>query len=417
MNKREFLRRVSGCSLAALLSPSTWSRWNALEPAQLAAAEDIWLELRSKYRLDPEFINLENGYYSMMAQPVLEVFVERVREVNYEAARYMRMRAEAERATTRAALARLARCPPEELALTRNTTESLDLVIAGRDWKAGDEAVMAEQDYGTMLAMFDQQAQRHGIVCRRVNVPLHPGSDEELVELYARAIGERTRLLMLSHMINITGQILPVAKIAAMARAKGVAVMVDGAHTFAHLDFAIPKLGCDYYAASLHKWLGAPLGAGLLWVRKERIAELWPLLAPPPGRAPGDITRLNHLGTHPAHTDLALRAAIEFHEQLGAARKQARLRHLQHYWTRLVRGRPRIVLNTPEAPERSCAIANVGIDGIAPGELARRLFDEHRIFTVAIDSAGVRGVRVTPHVYTSEAELDQLVAALLALAS
>lgn len=417
MNKREFLRGVGGCSVAALLGPTAWSRWARLEPRELARAEEFWSELRGKYRLTDEYVNLENGYYSMMAQPVLEAFVERVREVNFEASRYMRTRAESERSATRTALARLAGCPVEELALTRNTTESLDLVIAGHDWKAGDEAVMAEQDYGTMLAMFDQQARRHGIVCRRVSVPLHPRSDDELVELYARAIGERTRLLMVSHMINITGQILPVAKIAAMAHSKGVAVMVDGAHTFAHLDFKLPELDCDYYGASLHKWLGAPLGAGLLWVRKERIATLWPLLAPPAGRADGDIARLNHLGTHPAHTDLALRAAIEFHEALGAARKQERLRHLQRYWTRRVRGRPRIVLNTPEAPERSCAIANVGIEGLPPAELARRLLDEHRILTVAIDSAGVRGVRVTPHVYTSEAELDQFVAALLALAA
>lgn len=417
MDKRDFLRGLGGCSLAALLGPTAWARWAQLAPQELAQAGEFWGELRAKYRLTSEYINLENGYYSMMAQPVLEAFVERVREVNFEAARYMRTRAESERTTTRAALAQLAGCPLEELALTRNTTESLDLVIAGHDWKPGDEAVMAEQDYGTMLAMFDQQARRHGIVCRRVSVPLHPRSDEELVELYAHAIGERTRLLMVSHMINITGQILPVAKIAAMAHAKGVAVMVDGAHSFAHLDFAIPALGCDYYAASLHKWLGAPLGAGLLWVRQDRIAKLWPLLAPPPGRADGDINRLNHLGTHPVHTDLALRAAIEFHRELGPARKQERLRHLQRYWTGRVRARPGIVLNTPEAPERSCAIANVGVAGLAPAELARRLFEEHRIFTVAIDSAGVRGVRVTPHLYTSEAELDQLVAALVALAS
>jgi len=416
MNKRAFLGGVASLGVTSVLEPPTWARWAALEPLELAAAEDFWLELRGKYRLDPDYINLENGYYSMMSQPVLEAFVERVREVNYEAARFMRTRADAERLATRKELARVARCPVEELALTRNTTESLDLVIAGQDWQAGDEAVMAEQDYGTMLTMFEQVQRRHGVTCRRVNVPLEPRSDEELVELYASAIGERTRLLMVCHMINITGQILPVAKIATMARSKGVAVMVDGAHAFAHLEFAIPDLGCDYYGASLHKWLGSPLGAGLLWVRKERIAGLWPLLAPPPERAQDDITRLNHLGTHPAHTDLALRAAIEFHEALGAARKEARLRHLQQYWTSRVRGRKGIVLNTPSDPRRSCAIANVGVEGLAPAELARRLFEEQRIYTVAIERAGVRGVRVTPHLFTTEAELDALVAALAALA-
>lgn len=417
MNKREFLQSAGGCSLAAILGPSAWAHWAALEPRELARAEDFWSELRGKYRLAPEYVNLENGYYSMMAQPVLEAFVERVREVNYEAARYMRTRAEAERLATRKELARIAGCSVEELALTRNTTESLDLVIAGRDWKAGDEAVMAEQDYGTMLTMFEQQAQRHGVVCRRVSVPLEPKSDDELVALYAAAITERTRLLMVCHMLNISGQILPIAKICDMAHSKGVEVMVDGAHSFAHLEFSIPDLRCDYFGASLHKWLGSPLGAGLLWVRKERIATLWPLLAPPPGREAGDITRLNHTGTHPAHTDLALRAAIAFHESIGAARKEARLRHLQQFWTSRVRGKPGIRLNTPSDPARSCAIANVAVEGLAPTELARRLFDEHRIYTVAIDTANVQGVRVTPHLYTSEAELEQLVTALLALAS
>lgn len=415
MNKREFLGGAG--ALAALFGSGACARWSALEPQQLARAEDFWAQLRGRYRLREDYINLENGYYSMMAEPVLEAFVERVREVNFEAARFFRTRADAERIATRTALARVACCDVSELALTRNTTESLDLVIAGHDWKPGDEAVMADQDYGTMLAMFEQVARRWGAVCKRVALPLHPSSDDELVELYAAAIGERTRLVMLSHMVNITGQILPVEKICAMARAKGVAVMVDGAHAFAQLDFAIPQLGCDFYGASLHKWLGSPLGAGLLWVRKERIATLWPLLAPPPGRAEDDITRLNHVGTHPAHTDLALRAAIAFHEEIGVARKEARLRHLQRYWTDKVRGRAKIVLNTPSAPERSCAIANVGVEGLTPAELARRLFEEHRIYTVAIDTPSVRGVRITPQLFTSEAELDALVRALTALAA
>jgi selenocysteine lyase/cysteine desulfurase len=217
-------------------------------------------------------------------------------------------------------------------------------------------------------------------------------------------------------MINITGHILPVRKICDMAHARGVAVMVDGAHAFAHLDFALPELGCDYYGASLHKWLGCPLGAGLLYVRRERIPGLWPLLAPPP-KAADDIARLNHTGTYPVHIDLALRDAIAFHESIGIERKSARLRHLQTYWTSRVRGRPRILLNTPSDAARSCGIANVGIEGLSPADLARRLMDEHRIYTVAIDVANVHGVRVTPHLYTTEGELDRLVAALLALAS
>ena len=416
MDKRDFLRGVSACTLGALLGEAAWARWSTLSPAELARSAEFWTELRAKYRLVPDYINLENGYYSMMAQPVLEALVEHIRDVNYQAAHYMRTRAADEKIAARKALATVARCSFEELAITRNTTESLDLVIAGHDWKSGDEALMAEQDYGTMLEMFEQVGRRHGVHCRRVSVPLDPRSDEEIVELYASALTERTRLLMVSHMINITGHILPVRKICDMAHARGVAVMVDGAHAFAHLDFALPDLGCDYYGASLHKWLGCPLGAGLLYVRRERIPGLWPLLAPPP-KAADDIARLNHTGTYPVHIDLALRDAIAFHESIGIERKSARLRHLQTYWTSRVRGRPRILLNTPSDAARSCGIANVGIEGLSPADLARRLMDEHRIYTVAIDVANVHGVRVTPHLYTTEGELDRLVAALLALAS
>jgi selenocysteine lyase/cysteine desulfurase len=328
----------------------------------------------------------------------------------------MRTHMEEDFRATRAAIAHVARCPVEELALTRNTTESLDLVIAGHDWKAGDEVVFSAQDYGTMQAMFEQQAARHGIVCKRISIPLHPQSDGQIVALYASAFTERTRLVMVPHMINLTGQILPVQAIAAMARERNVAVMVDGAHAFAHIDFAIPELGCDYYAASLHKWLGCPLGAGLLWVRRDRIAGLWPLLAPPPGRASDDITRLNHLGTHPVHTTLAIRDAIAFHEELGIARKEARLRHLQQYWTSRVRQHPRIQVNTPMDPGRHCGIGNVAVKGLTPKQLEERLLKEFGIYTVGIDTADVHGVRVTPHVYTSEAELQRLVYALETLA-
>jgi selenocysteine lyase/cysteine desulfurase len=215
--------------------------------------------------------------------------------------------------------------------------------------------------------------------------------------------------------VNITGQILPVRKICDMAHARGVPVLVDGAHSFAQLEFRIPDLGCDYFGASLHKWLGVPLGAGILYVRRDRIAPLWPVFGDA-GYADDDIRKLNHTGTHPVHTDLAIRDAIAFHEAIGLARKEARLRFLQQHWTRQVRGVPRIVLNTPTDPARACAIANVGVEGMAPATLAQQLFDRHRIWTVAIDGAGVRGVRVTPGVFTTTAELDRLVAALTELA-
>jgi selenocysteine lyase/cysteine desulfurase len=389
----------------------------AVAPAVLAEDEPFWQSIRAHYLLPRDFIQLENGYYSLTADPVFGNYIRHVREINTTSSFYMRTKQVDDKLAVRAELARLLGCADAELIITRNTTESLDTIIAGFDWKAGDEAVMAEQDYGSMLDMFKLQARRRGIVNRVVSVPMRPKSDDEIVAVYARALTPKTRLLMVCHMINITGQILPVRKIVEMAHARGVQVMVDGAHTFGQLDFTIADLGgCDYFGSSLHKWLGAPLGSGILYVRRDRIAPLWQMF----GDATfpdDDIRKLNHTGTHPAATDLAIRDAIRFHEAIGAARKSARLRYLQRHWTEKVRGARRIVVNTPEAPDRSCAIANVGIDGMAPADLAKALFDKYRIFTVAIDGAGVHGVRVTPQVFTTTAELDGLVKALTAIAA
>ena len=221
----------------------------------------------------------------------------------------------------------------------------------------------------------------------------------------------RTRLLMVSHMVNITGQILPVRKIADMAHARGVDVLVDGAHAFAHFDFRIPDLGRDYYAASLHKWLGCPLGTGILYVRRDKIPALWPIYGDWRMTDDTDIMKLNHTGTHPVHTDLAIEHAIAFHNLIGIGRKEARLRHLQNYWTSKVRQIPNVILNTPADPQRSCAIANVAVKGVPPADLSKILLDKYRIWTNAIDSdsAGVHGVRVTPHVFILPSELDVLV--------
>jgi len=416
VHQRDFIRTLGAASLAMLFGDELWARYAALPADRLAQDEAFWARIRAQYLITPEYVNLENGYYLMQSQPVLEAFIGHVRDINRQASRYLRTRQFDDKAAVRDRLAAMAGVPPQELIITRNTTESLDTVIGGFPWQAGDEAVMAEQDYGAMLDMFRLQARRQGIVNRVVSLPLDPGSDDEIVRLYESAITPRTRLLMVCHLVNITGQILPVAKIAAMAHGHGVQVMVDGAHSFAHLEFRIPDLGGDYFAASLHKWLGAPLGAGILHVRRERIAGLWPTFADL-SKADDDILKLNHTGTHPVHTDLGINDALDFHLAIGIRRKEARLRWLQHYWTDRVRGAPGITLNTPTDPARSCAIANVGVAGHDPAALAQLLFDRYRIWTVAIDGAGVRGVRVTPHLFTSTGELDALVRALRELAA
>jgi selenocysteine lyase/cysteine desulfurase len=415
MDKRTFLKTAGLVSLGGMLSIENLSEMvrnvSAVSPAKLAGDEDFWATIRQGYKLKPDYINLENGYYNFLPEQVLEKFIGHVREVNLQGSYYMRTVQFDNKKAMASKLAAVAGCSPDELIITRNTTESLDMVIGGLDWKPGDEAVMAEQDYGAMLEMFKHVSKRYGVVNKVVSVPNHPKDDDEIVNLYASAITDKTKLLMVCHMINITGHILPVRKICDMAHSKGVQVLVDGAHTFAHIKFAIPDLDCDYFGTSLHKWLSVPLGAGVLYVKKERIGGVWPLIAEGE-RKPDDISRLNHIGTHPAHTDLTIGDSIDFYNVIGAERKEARLRYLQNYWTSKVRDLPNIILNTPADPSRSCGIANVGVKSLKPSELGDVLFKKYRIYTAPIDGAGVHGCRITPNVYTTAADLDVLVKAL-----
>ncbi len=415
MDKRDFLKAAAGASLALSLKSGALAASLKKPVGDVAGDEAFWAEIRGHYRTDNRFINLENGFYCFQPDTVLEAFIGNVRAINGEASNYMRTRLDSDVVKVRTSLAAFAGCPVEELVVTRNTTESLDTVINGFDWKPGDEAVMGNQDYGSMIDMFSLQARRHGIVNKIVDIPLDPQSDEEVIDVYRQAITGKTRLLMVSHMIGGTGHILPVAAICDMAHQHGVQVMVDGAHSFAHLDFKIPDLRCDYFGSSLHKWLSVPIGNGLLYVRRDRIPELWPMFGDA-GMADDDIRKLNHRGTHPIHTDLTIDNAIAFHEAIGSARKMARLHYLQNYWTGKVRKIPGVAMYTPRATERSCAIGNVGIKGIAPADLARTLLERFNIYTVAIERPPVHGVRVTPQLYTSPQELDALVTAITAIA-
>ncbi len=318
------------------------------------------------------YINLENGYSSPQPTPTYEAFQRHQAEINGGLSFYMRRRKAGD---LEAVKKQLAGCPADEIVITRNMTESLGTLIHGIDLAPGDEAVMCNQDYRSMLEQFRQQSRRRGLKRVEVDLPLHPKSDEEVVETYARAITPRTRLLLVSHMVNITGQILPVRRVADMAHARGVDVIVDAAHSFAHVVFTVPELGGDYLGASLHKWLCTPLGAGLLHIRKEKIRGVWPLLGET-SVPDGDIRKFERTGTHPSWTVLAIADAIRFHQLIGAERQQARLRFLQQYWTDRVRGIPKVYLNTP-AGARACGIVNVGIAGIAGRRVVRQVRDLH----------------------------------------
>jgi len=385
---------------------------SGIKASEIAHDEAFWLKVRSGYKLKPNFINLENGYYNFIPEYILSKYIEHVKEINYEGSYYMRSIQVENKKKLAARLAELTGCPADELIITRNATESLDMIIGGLDWKAGDEAVIAEQDYPCMLDMFTQISRRYGVINKIISIPNHPVSDEEIVSLYEEAIAPKTRLLMVCHMVNITGQILPVRKISDMAHKRGVLVMIDGAHTVGHIKFTIPELGGDFFGSSLHKWLSVPLGAGLLWIRKDNIKRIWPVFAPEDHHSLDEIIRLNHTGTHPVHTDLTILDAIEFYNLIGAERKEARLRYLQQYWTGKVRNRPDIILNTPVDPARSCGIANVGIKGMKPEDLADILLKEYSIYCAPIDIANVHGCRITPNIFNTIAELDVLVKAL-----
>lgn len=420
-SRRDFMRAAAAGAAVPLFGPSlldTVERrleaYAGVPPAAAAQDETFWAEIRKVFPAHPDYINLENGYSSPQPAPTYDAFLRHEAAVNNGLSFYMRRKKDADYLAVKAQLAGIAGCPVDEIVITRNTTESLGTVTHGIDLEPGDEAVMCNQDYGSMLHQFRQQSRRRGLKCVEIEIPLHPRDDQEMVDTYARAITPKTKLLLVSHMINITGHILPVRKIADMAHARGVSVIVDAAHSFAHVTFTIPDLDGDYLGASLHKWLCTPLGAGLLHIKKDKIRTVWPLLGET-SVPDDDIRKLERIGTHPVWTIMAIADAIRFHTMVGAARKEARLRYLREYWAERVKDIPKVYLNTPSGT-RACGIGNVGITGRTPGEIAAALFDRFRIYTVAIDTVAVKGVRVTPHLYTTTAELDVFVKAMGELA-
>ena len=414
MKKRTFIKSFGAFSLIPFFNiPSeVFDETSSIDSLKKISEEkELWETVRSHYKLNPDYINLESGFYNIIPSPTLNSFINHVKRINYEGSFYMRNYLEKDKEEITNSLATLVGCKKDELIITRNTTESLDLIISGFPWMKDDEAIYADQDYGSMKQMFKQVSKRHGVVNKVISIPNHPKSDEEIVSLYENQISKKTRLIMVPHMVNITGQILPVKKICEMAHNNGIEVMVDGAHCIGHFNFKISELGCDYYGSSLHKWLAAPLGSGILYVNKKRISKIWPLIASYV-EDKDDVKRLNHIGTHPVHNDLAILNAIDYLNWIGLNRKEKRLRFLQNYWTSALRNKSNIIINTPIESSRSCGIANVGVKGLSPSDLAKKLMLDFKIFTVAIDYANVKGCRITPNVFNTLNDLDQLIGAL-----
>ncbi|MHA7829543.1 MAG: aminotransferase class V-fold PLP-dependent enzyme [Flagellimonas sp.] len=416
MKKRQFLRYMGSAAMAAPLFPITLDNTKiAATPYPDKDSEAFWERIREDYKLKPDYINLESGYYNIIPTPILNKYTEHIQRVNYEGSYYMRTVQWANKKKAAARVAELVNCSEKELVITRNTTESLDMIIGGYPWQKGAEAVFAVQDYGAMQVHFHQMEDRYGIVCKKVSLPNHPESDEEIVSLYESQFTPKTKLLMVCHMVNVTGQILPIRKICDMAHSHGVEVMVDGAHCIGHINVDLAELDCDYYGSSLHKWLCAPLGAGMLYVAEKHIPKIWPLLAEHENDKT-KIRRLNHTGTHPVHTDLTINDSVEYLEMIGMERKENRMRYLQRYWSDQLREVDNVVINTPIEPHRSCGIANVGLKNMKPSDMAKALLDEFNVWTVAIDFENVHGCRITPNVFTTTEELDQFVDAVKTMA-
>ena len=413
MDKRRFIKSLGALSFSPLVSASELSELKPLSKnlPVINNEDELWKTVRSHYTLKDEYINLESGYYNIIPDPILDHFINHVKHVNIEGSYYMRKDLNKNKDRVTSELANLVGSTPDQIAITRNATESLDLVISGFPWKKGDEAIYAKQDYGTMKEMFEQISDRYGVVNKIISVPNHPKNDEEIVSLYESQITSKTKLIMVCHMINITGQILPIKKICEMAHSYGVEVMVDGAHCVGHFDFSIDDFNCDYYGSSLHKWLATPLGAGLLYVNKNKTHRIWPLLANG-NTDKSDIKRLNHIGTHPVHTDLAISNSIDYIKWIGMERKENRMRFLQRYWSDQLRNMKNVVVNTPIDMQRSCGIGNVGLTNMSPSKMENILFDKYNIFTVAIDYANVKGCRISPNIFTTTEELDIFVKAV-----
>ena len=389
---------------------------NHLADLQVASDEDYWSGIQRAFTVNPNIIILNNGGVSP-SPLVVQQAVERYNQLSNEGPSYYMWRIlDQGREPLREKLANLAGASPDEIAVNRNATEALNTIIYGLDLKSGDEVIGTKQDYPHMIQAYRQRAAREGVVYKQLSFEFPIEDDEQIVKAFENAITPKTKLLHVTHMINWVGQIMPVRKICDMAHAKGVEVIVDGAHSFGLLDFKIPDLHCDYFGTSLHKFLSAPIGSGMMWIKKEKIAKIWPLLCDDNPHS-GDIRKFENLGTRSFPIEQGIGEAINFHEGIGSKRKEERIRYLKNYWASKVQHIPKVKLHTSLKPEYSCAICGVTVDGMTPGELDSALFTKYKIHTVGIVWENIRCVRITPHVYTTLNDLDKLVKAVGEIAS
>ncbi len=412
MKRRSFLKTLGAASAAGFLNPATTraveratARIASLPPEEVADDESYWRDVQGAFSVSRSLIDLNNGFTCPSPKVVTDSLIDYIwqqeESPSYVVARLLPPRVE----TVRQALARLFGCDSEEIAIVRNASEAMEILLLGIDLKSGDEVVTTTQDYGRMRTTLDQRKRREGIDIKYITIPVPAKTDEEMVEGFRRAIGAKTRMVLMSHQINLTGQIVPVKAVCEIARERGIPVMVDGAHSFTQFEFKRDDIGCDYFGTSLHKWLLAPKGTGMLYVRREKIQALWPMMAAPESMN-ADIRKFEEIGTHSLAPYLAIGEAVAFHNAIGGKRKEARLRYLRDYWAKKLMELPNVRLHTSLDPGMSCAIGNIEIVGISPRALGDHLWNKHHILVAPIEHEEYQGIRVTANLYTTRDELD-----------
>tara|TARA_B100000925_G_scaffold271728_1_gene235167 strand:- start:131 stop:1387 length:1257 start_codon:yes stop_codon:yes gene_type:complete len=416
VSRRDFIHKsIAAGSLFPLFSMS-YDR-DVINIKNNYRGENYWNNIAGMYHQNVKFINLESGYFSPSPESVKDYWINYVNEINESPSYYMRNSQVDMREKVREKLANYSGIKTSELVLTRNTTESMNIIIQGIRLKKGDEILRTNLEYPNIIQALDMRERRYGTKVRIVDVPIHPKNQQEIVDEVIGAVNKKTKVILISHMVFLNGQVFPVKEVCAKAREMGLETIVDGAHSFSHVDMDISEIGCDYYASSLHKWLGAPLGNGLLYVREGNAERLWPLYGDT-DYDDDNIMKLEHLGTRPCSDQNGIIPAVDFNLEIGKTEKSKRLKFLQMRWASELKGNKNIILNTPLGEGQSYGIANVGVKNLHPSELADKLFDDHNIFTVPIDDdRGIRGVRVSPNLYSTTEDIDKFIEAMLTIAA
>ena len=407
MNRRNFFQLAAAAAALqenSRLSAATTSV-KGRTPEDVAADEDFWVEIRNSFTVDRTVINLNNGHVSPAPIPVQQAMRRYLEYSDMGPKHTMIDVLEHQVEKVRLRLAQAAGCDPEEIAITRNSSEALENAQYGIDLKPGDEVLTTNQDYPRMLTTFRQRERREGIVLKTISFPVPPPSMDDLYQRFERAVTPKTKVILLCHITNRTGQIFPVRKICQMAHARGIPVIVDGAHAFSHFPYKLSDLDCDYYGVSLHKWTYAPIGTGFLYVRKSRIAETWPLMASS-ARQVNDIRKFEEVGTHPAANHNAISEALVYNENIGIDRKAARLRYLRDRWAHRLAENPKCkILHSPD-PAQSCGIGFLAFNGVDPQKISAALWSKYGIVTAPMPHEEYTGLRITPNIYSTVRDID-----------